>query len=312
MPPQFHRRAVARVLDGLADRLATRLDVRTSAAPTAAGDVPPTGGGVGAVLNGTRTITLDYPVVPRSRPQFAAVRERLATGHEAFAQSISTIESYIPDLLRIPLELHDADPGPRWLNVWVPGLDGAALYAFIASRRPAHFIEVGSGNSTKFVRRAIQDHGLETRIISIDPHPRAEVDGLCDVIVRSPLEDADLSVFDQIVAGDVVFVDNSHRCLQNSDATVVFCEVLPALPSGVLFGVHDIFLPDDYPPEWHDRLYSEQYPLATFVLGGANGGRVVLPSWYVVQHTTLAKPLDALWDQLPDVQRHGNGFWIET
>ena len=63
-------------------------------------------------------------------------------------------------------------------------------------------------------------------------------------------------------AGDMVFIDNSHRAFQNSDVTVFFTEVLPALPAGVAYGIHDIFLPDDYPAGWSDRFYNEQYLLA--------------------------------------------------
>ncbi len=37
--------------------------------------------------------------------------------------------------------------------------------------------------------------------------------------------------------------------------------------------VHDIFLPDDYPPEWADRYYSEQYLLAAWLLGGGEVAR---------------------------------------
>ena len=36
---------------------------------------------------------------------------------------------------------------------------------FVATLRPETYFEVGSGNSTKFVRRAIRDHNLNTRII---------------------------------------------------------------------------------------------------------------------------------------------------
>jgi len=48
----------------------------------------------------------------------------------------------------------------------------AAPHAMTALNRPRRVIEVGSGNSTKFIRRAIRDHGLPTAIVSIDPQPR--------------------------------------------------------------------------------------------------------------------------------------------
>jgi len=60
-------------------------------------------------------------------------------------------------------------------------------------------------------------------------------------------------------------VDNSHRCFQNSDVTVVFLDVLPRLRSGVIIYIDDVYLPYDYPPEWSMRYYSEQYLLAVVV-----------------------------------------------
>jgi hypothetical protein len=59
----------------------------------------------------------------------------------------------------------------------------------VTKLNPKRYIEVGSGNSTKYVRRAISDHGLRTKIISIDPHPRAVIDTICDEVIRERLED---------------------------------------------------------------------------------------------------------------------------
>ena len=35
--------------------------------------------------------------------------------------------------------------------------------------------------------------------------------------------------------------------------------------------MHDILLPFDYPAEWADRFFNEQYLLASYLLGGAAG-----------------------------------------
>ena len=79
-------------------------------------------------------------------------------------------------LRMIPLEPGGNDAEPHWLNAWIPGLDAVSLYAFTAQKNPGVFLEVGSGNSTKFVRKAIDDHGLKTKIVSIVPFPRVEID----------------------------------------------------------------------------------------------------------------------------------------
>lgn len=263
-------------------------------------------------------IVLDYPVTPRSRfghgqPTHLQLHEIISANQARYRERLDQILAVVDDLHRLPIT-EPADPTePFWANPWLPGLDVAALYAFLVHHDPALYLEVGSGTSTKVARRAIGDHHLRTRIVSIDPHPRAEIDALCDEVIRSPLEDCDLAVFDRVQAGDVVFIDNSHRVFTNSDVTVVFWEVLPRLATGTLIHLHDIFLPDDYPPDWAQRYYSEQYVLAALLLGGARTVHTELPCWYVATHQELAERLWPLFVPLgDDVQRHGNSYWFTT
>jgi hypothetical protein len=196
-------------------------------------------------------------------------------------------------------------------------LDTLALYGFVATENPASYLEVGSGYSTKVVRRTIKDCNLRTKIVSIDPHPRAEVDSLCDEIVRQPLEKCDLKRFDDLLAGDVLFMDGSHRAFMNSDVTVLFLEILPRLKSGVLVHLHDIFLPLDYPPYWEYRYYphrywSEQYLLAASLLAGQSAYDIVLPNHYISITQGLAAMLNGFWSdpRLTGVSRGGTSFWI--
>jgi hypothetical protein len=77
----------------------------------------------------------------------------------------------------------------------------------------------------------------------LDPEPRAQIDALCDTSIRRRLEDCDLSMFDQLEAGDILFFDGSHRVFTNSDVTVFFLELMPRLKPGVIVHIHDIFLP---------------------------------------------------------------------
>jgi hypothetical protein len=44
---------------------------------------------------------------------------------------------------------------------------------------------------------------------------------------------------------------------------------LAGLAAGVLVHVHDIFLPDAYPPEWAWRGYNEQLLVGALIQGGA-------------------------------------------
>jgi hypothetical protein len=96
------------------------------------------------------------------------------------------------------------------------GLDPASLYTFPILFGSTRHVEIGSGNSTKFARRSSVDNQLSTKIVSIDPHPRAEIDALFDEILRRPLEAVEPALFDRLGSGDILMVDNSHRGFQNS------------------------------------------------------------------------------------------------
>lgn len=266
-----------------------------------------------------RLAEFDYPYFPRVRdwariPGGNPYRAMISQGHSDFEKRLKAFASFSKDLARIPLDQPADEAEPFWDNGWFPPLDAVCLYGLIACTNPKVYTEVGSGNSTKFVRRAIKDHGLRTKIVSIDPYPRAVIDRICDEVIRTPFEQVDISRFQALEAGDVMFVDNSHRSFQNSDVTVFFTEVLPTLKAGVLWGVHDIFLPQDYPEAWLGRLYNEQYMLMAYLLGGAAGDRVEIPVAYLAQNPKLlSENLGAMftskpWGSTPLV---GGAFWMQ-
>ena len=234
-------------------------------------------------------LDLDYPPDLNVRygydkPDSIAMEKLIAPGLSGYRDFVQTAAKYRDHFAEISYG-KPADPEqPFWRNGWFPFLDGIALYTFIAERKPKTVLEIGSGNSTKFARKAIRDLDLDTRIVSIDPQPRVEVDGISDVVIRNPLEQADLSIFAELERTDIVFFDGSHRCFQNSDVAVFFVDVLPNLQSGTLVGIHDIFWPRDYPAAWKDRLYNEQYMLAAYLLGAGGRAKVVQPNNYCARH----------------------------
>lgn len=232
-----------------------------------------------------------------------------------YAENLRMIASMQNELARIPLT--DADRStasdPFWKTRWLPYLDLAALYAFVADRKPQRYLEVGSGVSTLFARKAIEDHRIDCEITSIDPQPRIDIGGACDVVVRTRLEHADIACFRELEAGDILFVDSSHRVFMNSDVTVLFMEVLPELQPGVIVHFHDIFLPFDYPKSWRHRLYAEQYMLAACLLLSPERFKILLPAMFASAHPELSGILDPMWTalRLDGESIHGGSFWME-
>ncbi|MFN6945127.1 MAG: class I SAM-dependent methyltransferase [Cytophagaceae bacterium] len=201
---------------------------------------------------------------------------------------------------------------PAYNNGFLPGLDIIGIYTMIARAKPATYVEVGSGNSTKVAYKSIKDNNLQTKIISIDPYPRAEIDHLADTVIRQPFESTNFEFIFSLKENDILFIDNSHRILPNSDAMVFFMEVLPKVPKGVIVHIHDIYLPYDYPQFMCDRAYSEQYGLAMFLMANSDKYSTLLPNYFISEDKELSSILNPVWEHenLQNVEKHGGSYWI--
>ncbi|MEW6469541.1 MAG: class I SAM-dependent methyltransferase [Bacteroidota bacterium] len=260
----------------------------------------------------------EYPVEFRPRyghgkPANAGLQALIEANRAEYKDRLSFILSLKDPIQQIRPAEKESDPAqPAWNNGFLPGLDIAALYAFMKFFSPRLYVEIGSGNSTKVARKAIRDFGLATKICSIDPFPRAEIDSLADKVIRQPLESmADLSFVDELQPNDILFIDNSHRSFPNSDVTVCFLELLPRLRPGVVVHIHDIYLPYDYPQFMCDRFYNEQYLLACYLLGGTQV-KTIMPNYFVSEDKELSGLLAPLWEHLnlQGVERHGGSYWM--
>ena len=263
-------------------------------------------------------LVLDYPVDMKSRwnqdHPHEKIRGILERNRSTYAAHLESFLSFSDHFLEIPVFPH-SDPAsvePNWMNGWIHGLDAVALYSFIALNRPRYFMEVGSGNSTRFARKAIIDHDLDTKIISIDPDPRREIDSICDEVIRLPAEVVEPDRFDRLGEGDILFIDSSHRVLMNSDVTALLLDVVPRLRPGVLVEIHDVLLPFDYPDKWIERYFSEQYLLAAYLLAEGSKFEVVLPHTFINTDDQLRGILSPLWErpELENVKTGGSSFWM--
>ena len=183
--------------------------------------------------------------------------------------------------------------------------DAEALYLTIRRFSPKQVIEVGCGNSTRITRQAVIDGGLKTKLTAIDPYPRADIAHVVDQFEQTKLENVDAGLFSALGAGDVLFIDSSHQVRMSNDVAHLFCRIIPALASGVVIHVHDVFLPYEYPkrffydcPSW-----GEQYMLHTLI--GSGGYEILWPGYHLQQ----ARP-DAV-QALPFLaQGRAQSFWI--
>lgn len=265
-------------------------------------------------------LILEYKVNMKPRYGYgklphSGLHQIINQGRQTYAHYLQTMLKYKEVFYAIKTaDKESSENEPAWNNGFLPGLDIVTLYTFIAEFKPANYIEIGSGNSTRVARKCIRDNKLSSKITSIDPFPRANIDHLADKVIRMPLENMENYnvILNVLEPGDILFIDNSHRCLPNSDATVCFLELLPALKPGVIVHIHDIYLPYDYPQEMCDRFYSEQYVLAAFLLANPQRYEVLLPGIFVSEDKELSALAAPIWqsENTRNVERHGGSFWF--
>lgn len=152
--------------------------------------------------------------------------------------------------------------------------DGFLLACMLRYLRPQQLIEVGSGFSSGLifdVNDRYLDYTLDCTFI--DPYPQrllslmTERDRCRAKVLQKPVQEVDMGVFEQLAAGDILFIDSSHVCKTDSDVNYLYFKVLPSLRVGVYVHIHDIPYPFEYPKQWvlKGRAWNEAYLLRAFL-----------------------------------------------
>lgn len=266
-----------------------------------------------------QNVYLDYPVdvKPRYDPdkgphkQLLPIIESNRREYEEWLRKALQFSQVFKTIKRKSAE--KSPYNPSWNNGFLPGLDMVMIYTMIAHFKPKRYVEVGSGNSTKMAYKAKMEVAPNMFITSIDPFPRTEIDHLADEVIRKPFETCTLEFLDELEENDILFIDNSHRILPNSDSMVFFLECLPVLKKGVIVHIHDIYLPYDYPNFMCERFYSEQYGLACYLLAAPEKYKTIMPNFYISEDIRLSNILKHFWEseELHGVERHGGSYWIQ-
>ncbi|MEO6138285.1 MAG: class I SAM-dependent methyltransferase [Luteimonas sp.] len=211
---------------------------------------------------------------------------------------------------------HAVDAGSYHLqNSQFSQADARALFALLRHWRPRRMVEVGSGYSTLLaadINRRFLDNALH--LTAIEPFPRSflhDLPGLQSLRIER-VQDTPAQVFAALESGDVLFIDSSHVLKTGSDLVHLLTQVLPCLASGVHVHFHDLFLPDDYPPQWvidENRSWNEQYAVQA-ILASNPRYRVVYGTQYAL--TRLSDVAHAAFGSLAGQPYAGGSFWIDV
>jgi Methyltransferase domain len=234
----------------------------------------------------------------------------------AFRARLERYASLAPFFSKV-LRESDGTKMPYWKNQLLPVIDAVSICGMMEEFQPRRFVEIGSGNSTRFACLA-KELAPQCEVISIDGFPGDTIAAFPDRMIKQRLQDADLSIFGMLEANDIVWMDGSHHCFSDTDVAAFFMDVMPSLAPGVIVGVHDIPLPWDYPPEWGSTYFNELQVMAAYLVGGGKAIEYLLPAFYLnnidMESRAILDPiwgLPALAAPLQEVSG-GGAFWFKA
>ena len=203
-------------------------------------------------------------------------------------------------------------------NNYFGSVDGEIAYCMIRHFKPRTIIEIGSGNSTYLMARAIlknreEDERYDCDLTAIEPYPSATLKagfpGLSKLIDQK-VQSVHLSQFGNLSGSDILFIDSSHVLKIGSDVQYEYLDILPRLQKGVIIHIHDIFFPAEYLKEWvftEHWFWNEQYLLQAF-LSFNDSFEVLWAGSYM--HLNHPEALERAFSSYPESKGWPCSFWI--
>jgi hypothetical protein len=211
----------------------------------------------------------------------------------------------------------EAQPGYRYryANSSYAYADAIFLHAMLRHFRPRRLIEIGSGYSSA-VTMDTNEHflGGSLRCSFIEPYPELLIrlmkptDHGSVTVIPKKLQDVQLELFEDLDAGDVLFIDSTHVSKVMSDVNRIFFDILPRLRRGVLVHIHDVFYPFEYPLEWlrEGRAWNEQYLLRAFLQFNRSFTIRLFGHYIIHRHAAWFREHMPLCEMNP-----GGAIWLE-
>jgi hypothetical protein len=189
-------------------------------------------------------------------------------------------------------------------NGFFEAVDAEVGYSILRSGKPKRVIEVGGGNTTKLLAVALRKNAAEGspgELLTVeqktDELPRCGIPGVSKVL-QMRVQDLPPQFFDQLEAGDVLFLDSSHVVTLGSDVVYTILEILPRLHPGVLVHFHDIFMPAEYPQKFVMNnlcFWGEQYMLQAFLYGNRSYKILWSSSMMQLAHPGILRKIFPQW-----------------
>jgi Methyltransferase domain len=192
--------------------------------------------------------------------------------------------------------------------------DALVYYAMLGLFRPRRMIEIGSGYSSALALDAREQLKLDLHLSFVEPYPailksliKPAEQANCELLEQK-VQTVALARFAALEANDILFIDSSHVAKTGSDVCFELFEILPALKSGVLIHIHDMFWPFEYFRSWvldDKRAWNELYFVRAFLMHNPDYQILFFNDYFAKLH-----PGDVRTSSAPFQRNPGGGLWL--
>ena len=130
-------------------------------------------------------------------------------------------------------------------------IEAQALHGVIKYYSPKKIVEIGSGVSTHCMLNA----GAKN-ITCIEPYPSNYLKKNTKIkLIEKKIQHCDIKIFEDLSAGDFLFIDSTHTLKIGSDVSKIYLEIIPKLKPGVIIHIHDIYFPYNYQRDINNNMF---------------------------------------------------------
>ncbi len=230
----------------------------------------------------------------------------------SLADHLHRWRSFGPFMDRLPCLREDSRP----FEAAFPTGDALVLQAIIATHAPTRCVQLGSASAFEAMQEGAAafcatppamtliggGSGCSERL-PVGP-VQVGVELLCLGVEQAPL-----SVFEELSSGDLLSINTSHVSKTGSDVNYIFFQVLPRLQLGINIYIQNVFWPFEYPRNFiyeQCRSWNEVYTLHA-LLAGNGDYEIIFFNDYFAQFA----PMSAKAACPAFFQERPNGLWLK-
>ena len=193
----------------------------------------------------------------------------------------------------------------------------ASLHVILRHFQPHCVVEIGSGNSSKVISKALSLNANKSEYNIIDPYPNHVTKNKLPCVtqlIERRVELVDLDFFCKIGKDDILFIDSGHTVRTGSDVNFLILEVLPRLAPGAIVHFHDINMPYEYPEVYFTNpqfrvFWTEDYLLQAFLTHNSQFEILLALSYLQANHMDIFCQTFPHFDLSTNWATSGS-FWI--